>query len=306
VEGLTWNLRASRVRAGEETLAEAAVDEPIEFYERLFDTLLRTSFDSVVLCTAAGEYLAVSDSFCTLTGYGRAELLGQTSLTLGMVDPTGPRLIAAADVTAGRPGMYENVITRKDGETRRIEFSHQLLGPDYTLVIARDVTERHREEMHLVELASTDPLTGLLNRRSFTSKATAVISGPSRSVHLIVADLDNLKTINDTHGHARGDESLRVFARTLADVAAGSAYPTLVARLGGDEFALIVAGGERSDAEELITRINARLAHPALRSSSTVRASFGIGERTRADDDYDSLAERADADLYAHKRAHRP
>jgi diguanylate cyclase (GGDEF)-like protein len=92
-------------------------------------------------------------------------------------------------------------------------------------------------EDQLRELASVDPLTGLLNRRGFRAALHRLVesSDAARSTYLILLDLDHLKRLNDTHGHPVGDEALRRFAERLT---AGARAGDVIARLGGDEFAV--------------------------------------------------------------------
>ncbi|MCE5289525.1 MAG: PAS domain-containing protein [Nocardiaceae bacterium] len=139
---LSWLERARRVRDGEAELAGKAAEVSYVELQDFVETLLRRAHDAVVLCTRGGMYLEVSDSFCTLTGYRREELLGQTSITLGLVDPNGMRRAVTSDVHSGIEGLYENTIVRKDGARRKVEFSHQFLDGGYTLVIIRDTSRR--------------------------------------------------------------------------------------------------------------------------------------------------------------------
>jgi diguanylate cyclase (GGDEF)-like protein len=92
------------------------------------------------------------------------------------------------------------------------------------------------------DAASLDPLTGLFNRRAFLASAQDLIGGRSddrRPVTLLMFDLDNFKAINDCHGHAIGDETLRLFAKTaVANMRIGD----VIGRLGGEEFAAVVPG----------------------------------------------------------------
>ncbi|GAB3858441.1 hypothetical protein GCM10028801_18500 [Nocardioides maradonensis] len=101
-EAMPWQERAARVRAGAGEYADVPAEVGPALMRDLFDTILRTSFDAVVLCErVTGAYLEVSDSFCRLTGYTRAELLGRSSVELGLVDPAGVRMIAEADAVLG-------------------------------------------------------------------------------------------------------------------------------------------------------------------------------------------------------------
>jgi diguanylate cyclase (GGDEF)-like protein/PAS domain S-box-containing protein len=292
---LTWVERARRVRAGEPDLATATVAMPYDAYRDLFDTILSQSFDSVVLCARlSGEYYAVSDSFCRLTGYTPAELLGRTSVELGMVDTDGTRRYAETDTAERRPGIYENTLTRKDGEQRVVEFSHQFVGDEYTIVIIRDITERRAQEFVLLRQATADPLTGLLNRRGFTSQAEQLLrdaTARARPVHLVMADLDGLKQVNDEGGHAAGDEAIRQAAAALrTHVLAGA----LVGRLGGDEFVFVVDGGSLVAVEQMCAAV-----------ADSAPLTFGIASTTDGHTRLTELLGAADAAMYDAKRRRR-
>ena len=304
---LSWLERARRVREGEAGLADHPADVSYAELEDFVATILRRSFDAVVLCTKLGEYLEVSDSFCALTGYSRAELLGQTSITLGMVDPNGIRSVVALEVLDKQEGVYDNIVIRKDGTPRVVEFSHQYLDSGYTLVIVRDVTERRLREQELDRLSHEDPLTGVLNRRGFTRRAESLLTearSTATSMHLVVADVDQLKALNDELGHEFGDHTLIAVATALR-----SAYgpEAVVGRLGGDEFAVAVSGRSDDDNDDALIRLRRTLSRATIGPIGVVRAvslSVGVAE---SDDvvTIDHLIAAADASQYVEKRAGR-
>ena len=130
-----------------------------------------------------------------------------------------------------------------------LEFSHQYLESELTLVIIRDVTERRLREQELDRLSREDTLTGALNRRGFAAKANAALDqaqGDGSEVHLVVVDVDGLKAINDAWGHEFGDQALVTAAAGLREVYGPDGF---VGRLGGDEFAVVVVGGSVADVE---------------------------------------------------------
>ena len=305
-EPMTWRERAARVRSGAGDLADApaAVDDAL--MRGLFDTILRTSFDAVVLCDRiSGEYLEVSDSFCRLTGYARAELLGHNSIDLGITQPGGARMVATADVVLGHEGMYENVITRSNGEELIVEFTHSFLQEDYTLVVVRDITARHRREAELHHLARHDALTGVLNRRGFIEAADRLLVDAREDgtgVRLVMLDVDGLKAINDDLGHHFGDQALIAVASALETAYGPGAA---VGRLGGDEFVVAVGGTDEVDAaahhafEEALAAVSvgpAGARRPVSASTGTARADAGIGTLER-------MLAAADKDQYVAKRA---
>ncbi|WP_164512435.1 sensor domain-containing diguanylate cyclase [Nocardioides baekrokdamisoli] len=293
---LSWEERALRVRGGDADLAAAPVDIDGATYRAMFEAIFRHTADSVVLChTTTGVYYEVSDLYCDLTGYSRSELLGQTSVTLRLVDPEGVRLRVEMDGVARLHGLYENRLTRKDGTRRWVEFSHQEVGPDLTLVIIRDITAVKEMEESLREMASMDALTHVLNSTNFRERAeTMLVQWPDAL--LVVADLDGLKIINDTWGHAVGDEAIVAIANELvAAVGQGG----LVGRLGGDEFAALLTGSTEDPAFTL-RRVRNALAGIRLETiDATVSASIGVASGKLA---YAALEQAADAAMYEGKR----
>jgi diguanylate cyclase (GGDEF)-like protein len=144
-------------------------------------------------------------------------------------------------------------------------------------------------------LADADPLTALLNRRSFLEKA---IGRPGDHV-LQIADLDHFKRVNDTLGHDGGDEVLRVFARMLRAVTPAAA---LVARIGGEEFAILTAAEEAIDSETLLARLRATRMPFDLKVTASIGTCTGpiLTER-----DWKALYRGADGALFEAKSAGR-
>ncbi|HXY17099.1 MAG TPA: sensor domain-containing diguanylate cyclase [Gaiellaceae bacterium] len=150
------------------------------------------------------------------------------------------------------------------------------------------------------QLADTDALTGLHNRRTFhetLGREVARAQRYGRDLALIVLDLDDFKEVNDTYGHLAGDavlaevgDRLRGVART-ADVAC---------RIGGEEFAVILPESGLAEAEALYHRLATAISNRPVTEVGAVHFSAGIGE-LRPDDDAVSLFERADRSLYAAK-----
>jgi diguanylate cyclase (GGDEF)-like protein len=142
------------------------------------------------------------------------------------------------------------------------------------------------------EEAATDKLTGVANRRAFDREMAHRLRSSQQRVVLALFDVDDFKSVNDTHGHAEGDRVLT----SIAEMLTTSMRPgDLVARLGGDEFAVIVAGLTLGQAEcrfsTLVTEISV-----ALHGVSCGLSEFSAGDNAQ------SLYDRADAALYDAKR----
>jgi diguanylate cyclase (GGDEF)-like protein len=136
-------------------------------------------------------------------------------------------------------------------------------------MVAAAVARAEREAM-LARLAFCDPLTGLANRRALDDRAAEVFDAPAgtpRTVTMIAVDINNLKQINDAHGHARGDVVIKAVAETLSDVF-DSFDNHIVARVGGDEFMIMVTD---QDSDEVVEATN-----EACRRVSTAGECIGI------------------------------
>jgi len=153
-------------------------------------------------------------------------------------------------------------------------------------------------QLHLVSLAETDPLTGVLNRRAYFDRLSRALGEPERapSIATVMFDIDHFKQVNDRHGHDVGDA-------VLVRVAALAAQETVaVGRLGGEEFGLIVDGGE-TRALKLAERLRRACAGLAFQSQSGpfhVTCSLGVS-RWMAGDSVETLMKRADVALYRAK-----
>ncbi len=156
------------------------------------------------------------------------------------------------------------------------------------------LTEAHRAR----ELASTDPLTGLANRRRIMAALDKIVVHSHRydePLSLIVFDIDHFKSVNDTHGHPEGDRVLK----RMAEIALRQARDSdLVGRVGGEEFVWIVPGADEGLARIMAERLRQAIAAgSAVGSVPAVTASVGFAELTR-DDTALTLFARADKALY--------
>ncbi len=167
-----------------------------------------------------------------------------------------------------------------------------------------DVTERHQHQQRIEHLARHDGLTSLLNRNAFMEALGAEVALAQRQTSrfaVLFIDLDGFKPINDTHGHATGDQVLVWVAQTLRHIARSSDF---VARLGGDEFAVLQRGIDTPDqASTLAERIALALAGPLVLQGRTLRlgASVGLAVFPEHGSAPDTLLAYADQAMYLAK-----
>lgn len=166
-------------------------------------------------------------------------------------------------------------------------------------VDAMSKMEVRTEEVY--KLAALDPLTGLYNRRSGEQRLAAEILRAERTgrpLTILVLDLDGLKSMNDQHGHAAGDELIRTFAQHLNRAIRGS---DLAVRLGGDEFLVLLPDCKLDEVRYVLNRLSG---HKMEHQGVSVAVSFSAGcANHRNGEPCEELLKRADEALYVNKRA---
>jgi diguanylate cyclase len=155
--------------------------------------------------------------------------------------------------------------------------------------------------------ATTDALTGLLNRRSFEEKLLqyiAISNNDSQMLSLIMLDIDHFKRVNDTYGHLTGDDLLRVIAKTLKDYVRGK---DIVCRYGGEEFVILLSDTPMAGAVTVAEKIRTHFASMSWKQKSTgvsmgkVTLSCGVSQY-RVNEPTESFVQRADIALYQSKK----
>jgi diguanylate cyclase (GGDEF)-like protein len=173
--------------------------------------------------------------------------------------------------------------------------------------LAREIKARTVAELEARKMARHDPLTGLPNRRFFEEKLneSLLAAGAARQLAVLMLDLDGFKAVNDTHGHALGDRTLRAFAEKVSAILRPDVS---MARIGGDEFAIIMPTIDSLDGPtNLARRITALIAEPLPIDGATVGFGVSIGIAIAPNDGNkaDDLLRRADRALYRAKSAGR-
>lgn len=167
--------------------------------------------------------------------------------------------------------------------------------------------ERHKTWLTLQRLSLKDDLTGLFNRRGFLSLALHHVKIAQREdweTMLLFADVDNLKAINDSYGHAEGDQVLRGVGDILRDTFRTS---DLIARLGGDEFIAFAVNTTESGSQNIISRLEERIQeHNHELQKYQLSISYGVAIfDPNSELSLEEMIAKADSELYKHKRSKR-
>jgi two-component system cell cycle response regulator len=185
---------------------------------------------------------------------------------------------------------------------------NELLARARTQIRKKRYTERLRDNVQQsIEMAITDPLTSLYNRRYMESHLSALVdqaASRGKPLTALVLDIDHFKSVNDTHGHDAGDDVLREFATRVRKSIRGI---DLACRLGGEEFVIIMPETDMGVATIVAERLRRRIASEAFPIHQGAKAlevtiSIGIAALDAADDNAASILKRADQALYRAKR----
>jgi diguanylate cyclase (GGDEF)-like protein len=184
----------------------------------------------------------------------------------------------------------------------------QLMGEDVFFVTFTDISERKEMELALEKAATTDYLTGTLNRRAFTERASAERYRANRNkkpVSLLMIDIDHFKKINDTYGHDVGDDALKELVRVIA---ANLREYDAFGRLGGEEFALLLPETDIEGAKVLAERVRLAIQDNEMVMSDgrglTMTVSGGLSA-WKPDVTFDEVLKLADMALYEAKNGGR-
>lgn len=296
---------------GEPANGSAVVDvqAALALAERRFQATFHHSPVGIAHVAMDGSFLLVNARFCEITGYS-ADALIQT----GFQQITHPDDLRADEallirLTAGEIPRYsmEKRYIRSDGVTIWVNLTVSMMRDDggrpelYVAVIEdlSEVRKAHFESTH-------DPLTGLLNRRGFATRAQDMIEQAAQAwepVSLVFLDLDGFKVLNDRFGHGVGDQCLIDVGALLN---ACLRQRDIVARIGGDEFILLLSRLTDDAAIDLVERLRVSLSQLVWVDDVGVNGSFGLLTTVpQPGADLSALIRRADAAMLQAKRAGR-
>lgn len=285
-------------RAGEYALRDAE-----ERFRRSFDE----SAIGMALVSLEGRWMKVNNALCKITGYPAEQLV-----ELSFQEITHPHDVHAdaASIRQMIDGDRASYHTEKryihaDGQVIWIQLNASLARdaagePMYFMSQIQDITERKELQRRLQEAARRDHLTGLLNRRGFEEeleRQLAYAARYERGGALLVLDLDNFKSVNDTLGHRAGDELLADIARVMSERLRKT---DVLGRLGGDEFAVVLPEASGEQARQVVASLIEIVGvHAELLLGRRVRiaVSIGLAMYDGQTSMHDLLA-NADAEMY--------
>ncbi len=305
---VTWLLLTGRARLlSTATQMTAQLRETKDHFELIFNT----SPDGVLIARLDNrEILSVNDGLCSMTGYGRSDLVGKAldTMKLWQNAQEQQRFIQALSQHGACDNM-EATIRTSNGESfvgivsaRIASFS----GTPCFVGVVRDISARKEAEMRVAFLAQHDALTGLPNRALIADRLHQAIAQAKRDhsrLGLMYLDLDRFKPVNDTLGHAVGDLLLKAVALRVLECVRES---DTVGRIGGDEFMVLLPNVK--DAQDVLVvaeKVRMALNQPfVLEGGQRLEVSSSAGIAIYPDDAVDEteLQKNADVAMYRAKK----
>lgn len=273
--------------------------------------VLENIMDGVLITDADGHIQYINPAFVAITGYSADEVMGKNPRILKS-DHHDAEFYQYMWTTLNTRGQWQGEIwnRRKNGEIypewENIAVIKNGEGKVTNYVaIFSDITVLKSMERRFHHLAHHDTLTGIPNRLLFQDRLQQALAQAKRQQHALAVlfiDLDNFKTINDTHGHVVGDQLIRMAAERLTQCVRNA---DTVARLGGDEFvALLVNIKNPQDAESVAKKIISALAKIFVVKGHklSISASIGVSLYPEDGEDTNTLIKNADTAMYRAKQ----
>ena len=265
--------------------------------------------DGYWVLDAQGRFIDVNEGYCRMMGYRRAEVMTMRIADFEAVATTPQIQSQIRRILLKGHERFETRHRHRDGHWVDLEITVTVVDERYLVAFLREISDRKLAELKIHDLAFLDPLTGMPNRRLLQDRLEQALAGSLRTQHhgaVLFADLDNFKVINDTRGHALGDQLLiQVGQRLQAHVSPGDT----VARLGGDEFVLILEALSTDpheaahQAQKIAEACRLAIERPYTMGDSEFHSSASIGVAMFCGDDlsFGELLQRADTAMYQSK-----
>jgi diguanylate cyclase (GGDEF)-like protein/PAS domain S-box-containing protein len=277
-----------------------------------YNALYESTFYCLYIHDIEGRFLDANNAALKLLGYTREEMssLRLSSFFPREQFPSALRFIQHLKNTGLQKNPFEFRLKKKDGEYLWVEAEASVInneGTPYAIQwIARDITSKKNTMEKLHALSIIDDLTGLYNRRGFLTLAEQhlrLANRMNKDMLLLFTDIDNLKLINDTHGHQEGDRALIDTADILRQTFRES---DIIARIGGDEFVVLTIDTSFGTAETVTKRLQNNLDNHNRKNNPSYRLSISTGmtlHNAKEICSVSKLLESADKLMYHQKRS---
>ncbi len=278
------------------TKQRAAV-ETLKQSEAKFRTYTEMAPVGIFVTDEQGRYLEVNKAACDMTGYTEQELLG-ISIPEFLAPESLDRGIALfQELLKSGHAKGELKGRTKGGETYWIDLFSVRISNNRYMAFCMDISDRKRDEERILYLIDHDHLTGIYNRRYFEQALAKLDVVQNLPIAIVMGDVNGLKLVNDSFGHAAGDEILKKASEIIQKACR---HGDIVARTGGDEFVLLLPKTDEAETMEIIKRIK-DMAMNEMTGSVTLSISLGYRSKSDMEENIQEVLVEAENDMYRHK-----
>jgi len=255
--------------------------------KELFKTTLLSVGDGVVSVDRLGKVRLINKAAEEMTGWSQVDCLGK---------PVQEILMIVMDTS-----LEKHLISRNGDKipiesiTTPIKDEQGFVNGEVTVL--RDITEKKNKQEEIQRLSYRDQLTGLYNRRFYEEELKRLDSERNFPFTLVIGDVNGLKLVNDSFGHATGDELLKKVGEAIGRSCRSD---DIIARLGGDEFVILLPKTGGDEAERIIKRINALLSQEKI-GAIGISVSFGYDTKNSESQKIEEIFKSAEDSMYNHK-----
>jgi diguanylate cyclase (GGDEF)-like protein/PAS domain S-box-containing protein len=276
--------------------SQKTTQELLKKSEEHYRSFFENSLDGMYKSTFEGNYIDVNQALAKMLGYNSKEELLSADI---------PNQIYSSKKYRPSPKernkLFETQFRKKDGTLIWVEVSSRVIKdkgkPVYHEGTVRNITERKKTEEKIIYLSFHDILTGLYNRAYFEEEIKRLNTQRQLPLSFIIADINNLKVVNDVFGHLEGD---RLIAKIGEVLKAFCRKEDVVARWGGDEFTILLPKTSKEDAEEIANRIK-NISVATSKQEIPLSISFGQATKEKVDGDFQDIIKEAEDNMFRHK-----
>lgn len=294
--GATSSYKTMLLKLSKLTNIQKKTENTSKKNEERYKSLFENSLDGVYKSTISGDYIDVNPALVKMLGYDNKEELLPVNI---------PNQIYASKKYRPSPKkrskLFETQFKKKNGTMIWVEISSRVIyekgKPVYYEGIVRDITERKKAEERIIYLSFHDNLTGLYNRAYFEEEIKRLNRQRQLPLSFIIADINNLKLVNDAFGHLEGD---RLIAKVAEVLRTFCREEDAISRWGGDEFTILLPKTKKKDIEEIANRIK-NITVATNKQEIPLSISIGHATKEKANQDFQDVIKEAEDNMYRHK-----
>jgi diguanylate cyclase (GGDEF)-like protein/PAS domain S-box-containing protein len=267
----------------------SAMDQGLAFYEVVFNRLGQP-VDYIII--------DINDSYTRLFGFKKEDVVGKSLKKLFPNIESYWLDEYKKVVLTGQSSYFENYYAAKD----RIysTYTYRIKTNQFAALIT-DITDRKKNEEHILRLSYYDHLTGLYNRRFFEEELKRLDVERNLPLTIVMGDVNGLKIINDSFGHDFGDSLL---IKIVGAIKRGCRQDEIIARLGGDEFVILLPKTDSETAEKIVKRIHKYISEEKI-GNLELSISFGYSTKHMITELASDIFKNAENQMYRHKLSDR-